>query len=192
MQKVADIATQKGVTLDFRLVRASTLTDEELAVALGAQLGQIVKCLVCVAPRPGGRVIPVVCLVSSRNRLDLDLLAAITCEASIRETTAQEAQFLLGYPVRGVPPFGHGHDVRTVMDQSLGGYEWLWTAAGADSAVLRIAPRTLQMLSGAVVAPVAQPSWMRPLGASPIGQPAVRGRIRRAERARRPRAGDGV
>ena len=191
MQRVADAAARKGVTLDFRLMRASTLTDEELAATLGVELGQIVKCLVCVAPRPGGRVIPVVCLVSSRNRLDLDLLAAVTGEMGIRETTAQEARALFGYPVRGVPPFGHGHDVRTVMDQSLGRYEWLWAAAGADSAILRIAPRALAMLSGALVAPVAQASWMRPSAVRLIGPSPFRGRIRRAERARRPRAGEG-
>jgi prolyl-tRNA editing enzyme YbaK/EbsC (Cys-tRNA(Pro) deacylase) len=190
MQRVADAAARKGVTLDFRLMRASTLTDEELAVTLGVEFGQIVRCVVCVAPRPGGRVIPVACLVSGRNRLDLDLLSAVTGEPAIRETTSQEAQALFGYPARGVPPFGHAHDVRTVMDQSLGHYEWLWAPAGADSAFLKIAPGTLAMLSNAVVAPVAQASWMRPSENRPIGGSPTGGRIRRFHGTRRPRTGE--
>ncbi len=192
MQRVADVAARKGVTLDFRLVPASTLSDEEMAVAVGAELGQLVKCVVCVAPRPGGRVSPIVCLVSSRNRLDFALLAAITREAGIRGTTPQEARSLFGYPVRDVPPFGHGRDVRTVMDESLGRYPWLWVAAGEESTMLRVAPGTLRMLSDAVVAAVAQPSWMRPVGVRSIGSAPFRSRIRQAERSRRPRAREGV
>ena len=47
------------------------------------------------------------------------------------------------------------------MDQSLGRYEWLWAGGATDSGVLKIAPRTLAMLSNAIVAPVAHASWMR-------------------------------
>jgi prolyl-tRNA editing enzyme YbaK/EbsC (Cys-tRNA(Pro) deacylase) len=191
MQRVIAVASRKGVTLDIRLMRASRLTHEEIAAAVGAELGQIVKSVVCVAPRPGSRVIPVVCLVSGRNQVDLDLLAMVTGEPAVRETTAEEAHALFGYPAGGVPPFGHGHDVVTVMDQDLSRYQWLWAAAGTDSAVFRVAPGTLRMLANAVVAPVAQASWMRPAGFHPIGPSSVRGRIRRTERSRRPRAEDG-
>jgi hypothetical protein len=38
--------------------------------------------------------------------------------------------------------------------------EWIWVAAGTDSAIFRVTPRTLRMLSNAVVAPVATASWM--------------------------------
>jgi hypothetical protein len=54
------------------------------------------------------------------------------------------------------------------MDQDLCQYEWVWAAAGTDSAVFRVAPRTLRMLSNAVVAPFAGESWMRVVAASQI------------------------
>jgi prolyl-tRNA editing enzyme YbaK/EbsC (Cys-tRNA(Pro) deacylase) len=50
--------------------------------------------------------------------------------------------------------------VRVLMDQDLCAYQWIWAAAGTESAVFRVAPRTLRMLSNAVVAPVATASWM--------------------------------
>ncbi len=139
MQRVADDAARKGVTFDIRLMRASTLTDEELAVALGVALGQIVKTVVCLAPRPGGRVIPVVCLVSGRNCLDLALLAAVTGEARVREATAQEVDALFGCPRGDVPPIGHPQGVRIVMDQSLG-RSWLGRSAPGSGVLDRSRP----------------------------------------------------
>ena len=183
IQTIAQAAARKGVKLDVRLVPLTAFSAGEAAAALGVEIGQIVRTVVCVAPRPGGNVIPVVCLVSGRNRLDFDLLKAVTGEPFVRETTDWEAHALFGHFAGGMPPFGHGHryghdhdrdhGIRTVMDQSLGRYEWLWAAAGAESTVIRISPRTLRMLSNAVVAPVAHPSWMRPLETAAAGRRAA-------------------
>ena len=161
IQRVVEVASRKGVALDIRLVPDSTHTAEEVAAAVDAELGQIVKCLVFVAPRPDGQLVPVVCLVSGRDQVDVGLLAAVTGEFAIRGATASEARDLTGYSVGGIPPFGHGRDVRILMDQDLCRYQWVWAAAGTDSAIFRVSPRTLRILSNAVVAPVAAASWTR-------------------------------
>ena len=70
-------------------------------------------------------------------------------------------------------PFGHGHDVRIVMDQDLCRYQSVWAAAGTDSAFFQIAPRTLRMLSNAVVAQVAK-EFRRSAAAAPPIQPRLR------------------
>jgi len=51
--------------------------------------------------------------------------------------------------------------VRVVMDQDLAQYQWIWAAAGTETAVLRVAPRVLRMLSNAIVAPIASTSWLQ-------------------------------
>ena len=155
------MASRKGVPLDIRSMPASAHTAEEASAAVEADLGQIVKSLVYVAPRPEGKLLAIVCLVSGRNQIDLSFLAAITGEVAIRPATAREARELTGYSIGGIPPFGHGRDVRVVMDQDLAGYQWIWTAAGSDTVCLKIAPRTLRMLSNAIVAPVTPTSWIR-------------------------------
>ena len=53
-QRVVDAASRKGVSLDVHVFAESTHTAEEAAAAVGAELGQIVKSLVFVAPRRTG------------------------------------------------------------------------------------------------------------------------------------------
>jgi Uncharacterized conserved protein len=137
----------------------SMRTAGETASAVKADLGRIVQSLVLVAPRPKGRLAPIVCIVSGRNQVDLGLLAAIAGEVAVRRATTREALDLTGYPVGGIPPFGHRREVRTLMDQDLCQYQWVWAAAGTDAAYFRVAPRTLQMLSNAIVAQVAAAPW---------------------------------
>ena len=50
IQRVVDAAARKGVTLDVRVFDESTHTAGEAADAVDAELGQIVKSLVFVAP----------------------------------------------------------------------------------------------------------------------------------------------
>ncbi len=168
IQRVVEVASRKGVTLDIRVFGDSTHTAEEAAATVGAELGQIVKSLVFVAPRLDGRLAPIVCLVSGRNRVDLHLLAAVTGESAVRRATAGEVRELTGFTIGGVPPFGHGRSVRIVMDQDLGVYEWVWAAAGTDTAVFRVSPGTLRMLANAVVAPIAEAEWIHPARAAVI------------------------
>lgn len=148
------------MALDIRLMPESTHTAEEAAAVVDAEIGQIVKSIVFVAPRPEGRLLPIVVLVSGRNQVDMALLAAVTGEVSLRVATAREVRELTGYSIGGIPPFGHAKDVRILMDQDLAQYQWIWAAAGTDTAVFRVAPRTLRMLSNAIVVPVADGSWL--------------------------------
>jgi len=161
IQRVVEVASRKGVVLDIRFLPATTHTAAEAAAAVEAELGQIVKSLVFVAPRPDGRLIPFVCLVSGEDRVDLALLAAVTGEFAIRRASAREARELTGYSIGGIPPFGHSRDVRILMDQDVCAYQWVWAAAGTDGAVFRVSPGTLRMLSNAFVAPLADASWTR-------------------------------
>jgi prolyl-tRNA editing enzyme YbaK/EbsC (Cys-tRNA(Pro) deacylase) len=159
IKRVVEVASRKGMALDIRLMPESTHTAEEAAAVVDAEIGQIVKSIVFVAPRPEGRLLPIVVLVSGRNKVDLALLAAVTGEVSLRTATAREVRELTGYSIGGIPPFGHGKDVRVLMDQDLAQYQWIWAAAGTDTAVFKVAPGTLRMLSNAIVVPVADDSW---------------------------------
>lgn len=156
IQRVADAATRKGVTLDVHVFSESTHTAEEAAAAVGAELGQIVKSLVFVAPEADGSLDPIVCLVSGPNRVDLARLAAVTGDADVRRATANEARELTGFTIGGIPPIGHARPVRVVMDPDLGRFEVVWAAAGTPTAVFPVPPATLRMLSNAHVAPICQ------------------------------------
>lgn len=156
IQSVVDAAARKGVTLDVHVFAGSTHTAEEAAAAVGAELGQIVKSLVFVAPTDDGGLEPFLCLVSGPNRVDLARLAAVTGASDIRRANANEARELTGFTIGGIPPIGHGRVMRVVMDPALGRFQVVWAAAGTSTAVFPVGPATLRMLSNAHVAPICE------------------------------------
>jgi Cys-tRNA(Pro)/Cys-tRNA(Cys) deacylase len=155
-QRLFDVALRKGVVLDVRPFPLAACTAEAAASALRVQAGQIVRTLVFVADRSQYRTIPIVCLVSGDDQVDVKLLAAVTGESVLRQAATYELRDLMGQAGSCTPPFGHGRDVRTVMDQELCNFEWVWVPIGSGPGVLRVEPRTLRMLANANVAPVTR------------------------------------
>jgi prolyl-tRNA editing enzyme YbaK/EbsC (Cys-tRNA(Pro) deacylase) len=156
VQRVVDAAARKGVALDVHQFTESTHTAEEAAIAVEAELGQIVKSLVFVAPEEDGSVEPLICLVSGPNRVDLARLAAVAGEKDVRRASANEARELTGFTIGGIPPIGHPRNIRVIMDPDLGRFQVVWAAAGLPTAVFPVAPATLRMLSNAHVAPICE------------------------------------
>ncbi|HEX2754758.1 MAG TPA: YbaK/EbsC family protein [Candidatus Limnocylindrales bacterium] len=170
IQKVRDAAARKGVDLDIRVFDESTHTAADAAATVEAEIGQIVKSLVFVAPAEDGSLEPIICLVSGPNRVDLARLAAVTGERDIRRATAREAQELTGFVIGGIPPFGHTRSVRTVMDPDLGRFQVVWAAAGTATAVFPVPPGTLRILANAMVAPFTEERRAADLEAEAQGQ----------------------
>jgi prolyl-tRNA editing enzyme YbaK/EbsC (Cys-tRNA(Pro) deacylase) len=154
--RVREAAARKGVRLEIVVMDASTHTAADAAAAVGAELGQIVKSLVFVVPDPAGGLVPVVCLVSGTNRVDIARLAREAGEPEVRRATAREAHDLTGYSIGGIPPFGYSVPVRVVMDPDLESFPVVWAAAGTGTAVFPIEPATLRMLADATVARIAE------------------------------------
>ena len=156
IQRVRDAAARKGVEIDVTVFDQSTHTAAEAAAAVGAELGQIVKSLVFVAPGDDGALEPILCLVAGHNRVDLARLAAVTGERDVRRATAREADELTGFTIGGIPPIGHIQAVRVIMDPDLGRFQTVWAAAGTPTAVFPVPPATLRTLANATVAPITE------------------------------------
>jgi prolyl-tRNA editing enzyme YbaK/EbsC (Cys-tRNA(Pro) deacylase) len=158
---VLGAAAERGITLRVVTFSQSTHTAEEAARAVGAALGQIVKSLVFVAPEADPPNV-VVALVSGVNRANVARLAAITGLPGLRRATAREASEATGFAIGGIPPVGHAKPTRVVMDPDLERHETVWAAAGTPHAVFATSPAELRLLSGAMVAPFAEPAATRP------------------------------
>jgi prolyl-tRNA editing enzyme YbaK/EbsC (Cys-tRNA(Pro) deacylase) len=156
VRRVQDAALRKGVTLDVVFFDESTHTAAEAAAAVGAELGQIVKSLVFVAPHEDGALEPIICLVSGPDRVDVARLAAVSGEPDVRRATAREANDLTGFVIGGIPPIGHTGPVRVIMDPHLGRYPTVWAAAGLPTAVFEVPPATLRSLANASVTPIVE------------------------------------
>ncbi len=177
IQRVLDAAARKGVTLEITVFDQSTHTAGEAAAALGAELAQIVKSLVFVAPDDEGGLEPIVCLVAGHNRVDVARLAAVTGERDVRRATAREANELTGFTIGGIPPIGHSRPVRVVMDPDLGRFTTVWAAAGSPTAVFPVPPATLRTLANAMVAPITEERRLVDIEAERGESGALSGRI---------------
>jgi prolyl-tRNA editing enzyme YbaK/EbsC (Cys-tRNA(Pro) deacylase) len=173
VQRVLDAALRKGVTLEVIAFDESTHTAQEAAAAVDAELGQIVKSLVFVAPADDGSLDPIVCLVSGPDRVDVARLAAVAGEPEIRRATAREADTLTGFTIGGIPPIGHIRPVRVYMDPGLGRFPMVWAAAGLPTAVFAVPPATLRILANATVAPIAEERRAADVEAAAAGGPAL-------------------
>jgi prolyl-tRNA editing enzyme YbaK/EbsC (Cys-tRNA(Pro) deacylase) len=154
--RVIAAASRKGVEIEVHVFDESTHTAEEAATAVGAQIGQIVKSVVFVAPRSEAPPEPILTLVSGPNRVDVARLAAITGEPHVRRASANEARELTGFVIGGIPPIGHDRPMRVLMDPDLGLYATVWAAAGLPTAVFEVPPATLRVLANATVAPITE------------------------------------
>jgi prolyl-tRNA editing enzyme YbaK/EbsC (Cys-tRNA(Pro) deacylase) len=145
--RLADRARELGLEVQIQRLAASTRTARDAAVAMGCEEAQIAKSIVFVADGD-----PVVCVTSGKHRDDTDKLAeALDC-AEVRQAGADEVRAATGFPIGGVPPFGH--DLPVVFDQALLAHERVWAAAGDPNSLFEVDPRELARCVSARVAAV--------------------------------------
>jgi prolyl-tRNA editing enzyme YbaK/EbsC (Cys-tRNA(Pro) deacylase) len=159
--RVLEAAARKGVDLEIVSFSESTHTAEEAARAVDAELGQIVKSLVFVAPDPArddaaDGLAAVIALVCGSDRVDIRRLAEHAQRPGLRRASADEAQRTTGYVIGGIPPFGYREPLPVVMDPGLFRFEEVWAAAGTPTAVFRITPDDLRRSAEAIIAACAQ------------------------------------
>lgn len=146
--------------LDPSLVRelpADTSTAASAAKAVDAPQGSIVKSLIFLAEG-----VPILVLVAGDQRADVKRLRADLDLSKRQLRIAQPAEVLqhTGFEVGGVPPVGHTHPLRTLIDRTLGRFDTVWAAAGNAHAVFPIAYEQLVAITngevldlGAVLSP---------------------------------------
>ncbi len=123
----------------------STRTAQEAAAACNCDVSQIVKSLIF---RTGETAQAVLLLVSGRNRVDEEKVAATIGEPLVRPD-ADFVRQVTGYAIGGVPPFGHAEPMITYMDTDLLRHDTVWAAAGTPKAVFSIPSTQLRDVADA-------------------------------------------
>jgi Cys-tRNA(Pro) deacylase len=150
VRAVVEAGKALGVEVRPREFPDGTRSAADAALAIGVDLGQIVKSLVfCV----DGEV--VVALVSGHNRLDEVKLAAAAGGRDAWREDVDTVREATGFPVGGIPPFGHREPLRIFVDQDLCAYEELWAAAGTPHCNFAISPGSLLRATGGTVCNLA-------------------------------------
>lgn len=146
VQRVIDAGSRLGLHISPRRFPDGTKTAADAAAAIGVQVGQIVKSLIFAVD---GRL--VMAYVSGINRLDESKLAAAAGGTACTRVDADTVRQATGYPIGGVPPFGHATDLDTYVDPDLLTYAEVWAAAGTWHDVFGIEPHRLVEASGGAV-----------------------------------------
>ena len=145
--KVRDAARELGLDVTVKTLDQSTRTVSDAAAAVGCDEAMIAKSIVVVCDGD-----PVVCVASGAHRVDIERVAlALDC-AEVRTATADEVRAATGFPVGGVPPFGHGLPV--LFDESLLRHDRVWAAGGDSNSLFEVDPRTLIDCTTAQVVPL--------------------------------------
>ncbi len=136
VRRVVEAAAAIGVTIEPRAFPEGTKTAADAAAAIGVEVGQIVKSLVFLVDGA-----PVMALVAGDNRLSERKLAAACGGGVVGRADADAVRAATGFPIGGVPPFGH--DLPVLFDEALLGHERVWAAAGDPHSLFCVDPQEL-------------------------------------------------
>ena len=144
--RVIAAAREAGLEITTRRFPEGTKTAADAAAAIGVTVGQIVKSLVFGVDNE-----IVMALVSGSNQLDEKKLAAAAGGAKCSRVDADAVRAATGYPIGGVPPFGHSTQLRVFVDPDLLQYDEVWAAAGTWNDNFGAAPADIVRVAGGVV-----------------------------------------
>jgi Cys-tRNA(Pro) deacylase len=144
--RVITAAREAGLEITTRRFPEGTKTAADAAAAIGVVVGQIVKSLVFGVDNE-----IVMALVSGSNQLDEKKLAAAAGGAKCSRVDADAVRAATGYPIGGVPPFGHATQLRVFVDPDLLQYDEVWAAAGTWNDNFGAAPADIVRVAGGVV-----------------------------------------
>ena len=144
--RVIAAAREAGLEITTRRFPEGTKTAADAAAAIGVTVGQIVKSLVF-----GVDSEIVMALVSGSNQLDEKKLAAAAGGSKCSRADADAVRAATGYPIGGVPPFGHNTQLRVFVDPDLLQYDIVWAAAGTWNDNFGAAPADIVRVAGGVV-----------------------------------------
>ena len=144
--RVVDAGRSLGVPVEPVGFPEGTKTAADAAAAIGCDVGQIVKSLIFAVD---GEV--VLAYVSGANQLDEAKLASAAGGATCGRVDADAVRAATGFPIGGVPPFGHSTALRVFIDPDLLQYDEVWAAAGTWTDVFALTPADLLAASGGLV-----------------------------------------
>ena len=144
--RVMEAARERGLEITTKRFPEGTKTAADAAAAIGVSVGQIVKSLVF-----GVDTEIVMALVSGSNQLDEKKLALAAGGAKCSRVDADAVRAATGYPIGGVPPFGHSTQLRVFVDPDLLQYDEVWAAAGTWNDNFGAAPADIVRVAGGVV-----------------------------------------
>ncbi|MDA7801837.1 YbaK/EbsC family protein [Candidatus Pelagibacter sp.] len=133
-------------SLEVIVLENSARTAKDAAIALGCDVGAIVKSLLF---KTGDNF--TLCLVAGDKRCSLNKLKKIKDEKDISMASPEEVKTQTGYTIGGVSPVGHLNKLEIFIDKSLERFNELFAAAGHPNCVFKINFKDIQKITNGKV-----------------------------------------
>ena len=133
-------------SLEVIVLENSARTAKDAAIALGCDVGAIVKSLLLKTEDSF-----ILCLVAGDKRCSLNKLKKIKDEKDISMASPEEVKTQTGYTIGGVSPVGHLNSVEIFIDKSLERFIDLFAAAGHPNCVFKINFKNIQKITNGKV-----------------------------------------
>ena len=129
-------------SLEVIVLENSARTAKDAAIALGCDVGAIVKSLLF---KTGDNF--TLCLVAGDKRCSLNKLKKIKNIKDISMASPEEVKTQTGYTIGGVSPVGHLNKIEISIDKSLERFKNIFAAAGHPNCVFKINFRDIQKIT---------------------------------------------
>jgi Cys-tRNA(Pro) deacylase len=129
-------------SLEVIVLENSARTAKDAAIALGCDVGAIVKSLLF---KTGDNF--TLCLVAGDKRCSLNRLKKIKNVKDISMASLEEVKTQTGYTIGGVSPVGHLNKLEIFIDKSLERFNELFAAAGHPNCVFKINFKNIQKIT---------------------------------------------
>jgi Cys-tRNA(Pro) deacylase len=129
-------------SLEVIVLENSARTAKDAAIALGCDVGAIVKSLLF---KTGDNFN--LCLVAGDKRCSLNKLKKIKNIKDISMASPEEVKTQTGYTIGGVSPVGHLNKLEIFIDKSLERFNQLFAAAGHPNCVFKINFKDIQKIT---------------------------------------------
>ncbi|MDB9957279.1 YbaK/EbsC family protein [Candidatus Pelagibacter sp.] len=133
-------------SLEVIVLDNSARTAKDAAIALGCDVGAIVKSLLF---KTGDNF--TLCLVAGDKRCSLNKLKKIKNIKDISMASPEEVKTQTGYTIGGVSPVGHLDKLEIFIDKSLERFNELFAAAGHPNCVFKINFNDIQKITNGKV-----------------------------------------
>jgi len=133
-------------SLEVIVLENSARTAKDAAIALGCDVGAIVKSLLF---KIGDNF--TLCLVAGDKRCSLNKLKRIKNIKDISMASPEEVKTQTGYTIGGVSPVGHLNKLEIFIDKSLERFNELFAAAGHPNCIFKINFKDIQKITNGKV-----------------------------------------
>ncbi|MDB9979377.1 YbaK/EbsC family protein [Candidatus Pelagibacter sp.] len=133
-------------SLEVIVLENSARTAQDAAIALGCDVGAIVKSLLF---KTGDNF--TLCLVAGDKRCSLNKLKKIKNIKDISMASPEEVKTQTGYTIGGVSPVGHLSKLEVFIDKSLKRFNELFAAAGHPNCIFKINFKDIQKITNGKV-----------------------------------------